>query len=90
MYPRGWFTIAVLIAVFTAGCASSSTVNQQQAMAKLGAQEKQDKLNQQLAIMGSQAASKGSQDYQLGTEDLQVAWHDYLDLGPPQRPQLQL
>ncbi len=70
MYPRGWFTIAVLIAVFTAGCASSSTVTQQQAMAKLGGQEKQDKLNQQLAIMGSQAASKGSQDYQLGTEDL--------------------
>ncbi len=70
MYPRGWFAIGVLIAVFLAGCALPSPMTHQQAMAKLGAQGKQDTINQQLAILGSQAAAKRSQDYQLGSEDL--------------------
>jgi polysaccharide biosynthesis/export protein len=70
MHPRGWLALAVIIAVLISGCASSSTMNQQQALAQIGTQEKKDNLNQQLTNLGAQAAVKGPHDYQLGSEDL--------------------
>jgi polysaccharide biosynthesis/export protein len=70
MDRRGWFALAVWVIVLTSGCASSGTMNQQQALTQIATQEKKSSLNQQIANLGAQATVKGPRDYQLGSEDL--------------------
>jgi polysaccharide biosynthesis/export protein len=70
MNLQGWFTITVVAAVLISGCATSKTMNQQQALAQIPTQGNKTSLNQQIANLGAQAAVKGPQDYQLGSEDL--------------------
>ena len=70
MHPRGWLTISVVVTVLISGCATSKTMNQQQAMAQLATQEKKTDLNQQLTNLAAQAGVKSPQDYQVGSEDL--------------------
>jgi polysaccharide export outer membrane protein len=60
----------MLVAVSTFGCASAGTMTKPQALPQIRTQEKTGSINQQLAILGGQAAPKDSQDYQLGSEDL--------------------
>ncbi len=67
---RRWLTITVVVTVLISGCATSNTMNQQQALSQVATQETKSNINQRLANLGAQAAVKGPHDYQLGSEDL--------------------
>lgn len=70
MNRNDWWLLLVFAVALVAGCASSGAMSQSQALAQLGTQEKKTNLNQQLSVLGAQAAPKSSKDYQVGAEDL--------------------